>query len=254
VRRGGWLALDKRIAKYLPKNRPYSRVEAMFSIQLDYDQENSVTVSGYANLWGWDRKTVRSFLDEAGITIEYPRDTQKCRNQQGLIRLHKDEGLRTKPGHIRLIDSRQLQGELSITRTIPPLIRDITMDTTMKLNPKKQRRENPSAHSRLFSDWFCYAFQVIQGYPYLFEGGKDGKILASILKATAWKELVAKTCHFLTDENRFPKDKAPTLSFLKMKINDYPPDVGDKVEIFRELVILPPKGVMLEEWKPWAAE
>jgi hypothetical protein len=104
---------------------------------------------------------------------------------------------------------------------------------------------------RLFSDWFVYAFEIAQGQPYIFEGAKDAKLLSSMLKAISCKELVAKACHFLTDQDRFPKTKAPSISFLKSKINDYPPHINGKAEEYRLLGIIPPEGVTLEEWRPW---
>jgi hypothetical protein len=112
----------------------------------------------------------------------------------------------------------------------------------------------PPAESRLFSSWFCYAFEIIQGYPYNFEGGKDGKILTGMMKKNPCKELVAKACHFLTDENRFPKNKAPTLSFFAMKINDYPNHINGEAEHLRAIGIIPPDGIFLEDWQPWKAE
>lgn len=118
-------------------------------------------------------------------------------------------------------------------------------------NKKPLSAKTPPADSRLFSDWFCYAFEAVQGYPYTFEGGKDGKILAGMLKAWPCKELVAKACHFLTDNDRFPKTKAPTISFLKAKINDYPNHINGEAEEFRALGLIPPEGVTLEEWQPW---
>ncbi|BBA71730.1 hypothetical protein [Geobacter sulfurreducens] len=127
-------------------------------------------------------------------------------------------------------------------------------DRVMNENKKKNKTlpaKTPPANSRLFSDWFCYAFEIVQGYPYTFEGGKDGKLLSEMLKAWPCKELVAKACHFLTDEDRFPKAKAPTISFLKSKINDYPNHINGEAEEFRALGLIPPEGVTLEDWKPW---
>jgi len=105
--------------------------------------------------------------------------------------------------------------------------------------------------SKLFSDWFCYAFNLIQGYPYRFEGAKDGKCVNEMLKSISVKNLVAKCCHYLVDENRFPPSKAPTISFLRQRVNEYPDTPNDKLDYFREVGLLPPEGMTLEEWKPW---
>lgn len=120
--------------------------------------------------------------------------------------------------------------------------------------PRKIGKENGaplSPESRLFTDWFSFAFEKVQGYRYIFEGAKDGKILSGLLKNHTWKELVSKSCHFLTDRNRFPQNRAPSISFFATKINDYPPDVNGKAEDFRTMGLLPPEGIMLEDWRPW---
>lgn len=120
-----------------------------------------------------------------------------------------------------------------------------------KINKKPSPAKKPPADSRIFSDWFCYAFELCQGYRYTFEGGKDGKALAEMLSEWPWKGLVAKACHFLTDEDRFPKNKAPTLTFLKSKVNDYPDHIDGKADHFRDIGLIPPDGVLLEDWTPW---
>ena len=60
---GGWIPLDKRLIKYLPKDRPYTVVEAYFSLSYDVSVNKAYTINGYAQLWQWDRKKVRSFVE-----------------------------------------------------------------------------------------------------------------------------------------------------------------------------------------------
>ena len=130
----------------------------------------------------------------------------------------------------------------------------ISASTKETLTKEKESlpKKNPSAPTRLFSDWFSYAFEITQDYPYHFDGGKDGQHLAYMLKAMGDpKRLVAKACHFLADPDRFPKNKAPTISFLRSKFNEYPDHPGDKMDQFREMKLLPPDGMLLEEWQPW---
>ena len=68
---GNWVPLCKNAAQFLPKDRPYTKLEAIYSLQLDYDDNNDVTVNGYAKLWKWNRKTVRNFIDRNGFEIIY---------------------------------------------------------------------------------------------------------------------------------------------------------------------------------------
>jgi hypothetical protein len=69
----------------LPKNRPFSKVEAMYCLQVDYDKGKTITISGYASLWKWHRNTVTSFLKKAGIEIIYPKITKEKQNQNGVL-------------------------------------------------------------------------------------------------------------------------------------------------------------------------
>jgi DNA-binding transcriptional regulator YhcF (GntR family) len=112
---------------------------------------------------------------------------------------------------------------------------------SLKTLPKK-----PSAISRIFIDWFCYAYEVVQETAYIFEGGKDGKAIKDILTEQNWKQMIIRASFFLTDKKRFPPEKAPTLTFFRQKINDYP-DSGD-ISACREMGILPPEGVKFEDW------
>ena len=90
MKSGGWIPLDKGLATELPKDRPYTKIEASFSMQLDYDNDNEVTVSGYADLWQWSRAKVRRFMEKMGIKIRYPEDTNRIKNQKGRIKIIKN--------------------------------------------------------------------------------------------------------------------------------------------------------------------
>ncbi len=127
--------------------------------------------------------------------------------------------------------------------------------TTLDPKPYKKTLSGSAdpSDSRLFSNWFCWAFEVIEGDRYYFEGGKDGKLLAAMLKSVGLKELVCKACHFLADEKRFPPGR-PTLSFLKANINKYPGSANGKADQYRQMGILPPDGIQLEDWRPWGIQ
>jgi len=60
-----WVPLDQRLSAYLPKDRPYTRLEAMFSRQLDLYNETGFSIRGYAKLWQWSRKKVANFLNNS---------------------------------------------------------------------------------------------------------------------------------------------------------------------------------------------
>lgn len=108
--RGGWIPLCKALVSELPhrETRPFTKLEAMFSITVDVDNGAQVTVSGYASLWRWSEGKVRRFLDEIGATIKYPENTSKRQNQRGEIVMVMSERKRRDSGEIRLIDFKGL--------------------------------------------------------------------------------------------------------------------------------------------------
>jgi len=61
---GNWIPLSKALVKELPTNRPFSKYEAAYSIQVDFDNNHWVSVAGYAKRWGWSRKKVMTFLKD----------------------------------------------------------------------------------------------------------------------------------------------------------------------------------------------
>ena len=49
----------------LPRSRPYSEVEAMFSLSVDLDNGRKKSIREYARIWDWSRKRVSNFLKSA---------------------------------------------------------------------------------------------------------------------------------------------------------------------------------------------
>jgi len=108
MRYGNWLPISKGVLKLLPKDRPYTKIEALISIQNDYDQKKEVTINGYTNLWRWGKGKVYRFLNEIGVEIIYPEDTSKRQNQSGLINGLITDRSWQKNGLIRLIENKDL--------------------------------------------------------------------------------------------------------------------------------------------------
>jgi hypothetical protein len=251
---GPWIPISKELVSALPKTRPYTRLEAMYSLTVDYDNGEQATIKGYADLWRWSRGKVERFLAEVGAKIMYPEDTSQKQNQRGQIMIQMTSGTRADFRQIKMIDSKWLSHGVAASQADSEQTAGRAQGTTIYPypNPHKKHLSGPtqSADSRLFSDWFCWAFETVEGDRYHFEGGKDGKLLAAMLKSVGLKELVCKACHFLVDEKRFPPGR-PTLSLLKAAINKYPGHVNGKTEQYRQMGILPPDGIQLEDWRPW---
>jgi hypothetical protein len=154
MKSGGWVPLDKTLVKDLPKDRPYTKVEAVFSIQVDYDNNKPATISGYADLWTWTRGRVRNLLKELGAQIIYPEDTRKKQNQSGQIAIQITDRSRRKSGQIRLINSRGLQAEANRSRQKSGQISDRSPSTTRypDPNPNKFSSENVP-YDQVLASW-----------------------------------------------------------------------------------------------------
>jgi hypothetical protein len=130
---GNWLPISKGVLKLLPKDRPYTKIEALISIQNDYDRRKRVTINGYKNLWQWGKGKVYRFLKEIGVEIIYHRDTSKTQNQSGLINGLITDRSKEKNGLIRLIENKDLHGEADRYEKKSGLITDRSADRTINL-------------------------------------------------------------------------------------------------------------------------
>lgn len=135
---GKWVPLDKRLIKFLPKTRKYTEMEAAFSLSIDYDNQNDVTVSGYSTLWGWSRTKVNNFLDQMGVEIFYPDNTKNIQKQKGQIKKQKEDRKETEKRQIRFIDSKWLDESKNRKKTEKKQKENRSKNTTIdpSLNPK----------------------------------------------------------------------------------------------------------------------
>jgi hypothetical protein len=121
---------------------------------------------------------------------------------------------------------------------------------------KKKRSKNLSASAphALFVAWWCYAFSVVKDYSYIFQDGKDGKAVQTMLKQLGdVRLLVGRACIFLLTDDKFFQSNV-TLSFLMSQLNKIPPPKDVDWIRFRQEGLIPPEGVMLADWKPWEQE
>lgn len=155
---GHWIPISKGFLKALPHDREYTELEAAYSLQIDYDCKNKVTVTGYSNLWRWSKGKVYRFLDRMNIKILYPESTSKKRNQNGLITIHNPDLKRTNNGLItdlkqtnnrliRLIDNNNLQAIKDLKQTKNGLKTDLkqvtTIDTIIHNTNPKEKKDSP---------------------------------------------------------------------------------------------------------------
>lgn len=149
MRHGKWVPLDKALVRELPTDRPFTKLEAMFSVTVDYDNGTTASVAGMASRWGWNRKTVKRFLDQVGIEIVYQHDTEKRQNQRGQIRGQMRDRSEVKDGQIRFINfnciadnrdrSKEKEGQ------IRGRLQDITIDP---IDPDPKNTVEKNSNSR----------------------------------------------------------------------------------------------------------
>nr|WP_320050745.1 hypothetical protein [uncultured Desulfuromonas sp.] len=152
---GNWIPIDKGLLRYLPHNRPFTELEAAFSLQVDYDQGTPVSVAGYAAQWQWSRNKVYRFFKQLGVEIEYPDSTGKKQNQKGQIAIQIRGRSTTKRVQIRLIDSKDLDDEPNRCEEKRGQIRDRSRNTTKDPNP------NPKKQTPFFDEfWTLYPRKV----------------------------------------------------------------------------------------------
>jgi hypothetical protein len=109
----------------------------------------------------------------------------------------------------------------------------------------------PSGEHQTFIAWWSYAFERTQGKPYL-TSGKDFKPVKELLTTYGLKPLVIMACWFLTCQDAWLASKRD-ISMLKSQINRIPgpKNEGHNATAYRAAGIIPPEGVMLENWNFW---
>ncbi len=109
----------------------------------------------------------------------------------------------------------------------------------------------PTGDHQTFLAWWSYSFERAQGKPYLITG-KDFKPVKELLAAYGLKPLVITSCWFLTCQDDWLASKRD-ITMLKSQINRLPgpKDERHTAQAYRAAGIIPPEGMMFEEWHFW---
>ena len=140
MKNGNWIPISRFFTKHLPRDRPYTKLEAAYCLQLDYAAVKPVTISGYAKLWQWSIGKVYRFFEEMNVKIKYPEDTKNIQNQNGMITNMITERNRNDNGMIRLIENSYLQDETERNRNDNGMITERSRTATINtriINKKK---------------------------------------------------------------------------------------------------------------------
>jgi hypothetical protein len=119
------------------------------------------------------------------------------------------------------------------------------------LAPKKKRRVSvPKTDQSLFSSWWCMSFLNTEGFAYSFTA-KGAGIIANLLASVGdVRKLMLRACRFFITDDEFHRGKK-TLGMFSAEINKMPPVTNGELGQCRDLGILPPDGIKLEDWKFW---
>lgn len=88
---GNWVPIDKRAIKFIPDDRPFSELEALFSLQVAYDCNQRVSLSRFSKLWKWSKGRVKRFLEKVGLKIEYPGQKHAPKNGTLMVQLQNTD-------------------------------------------------------------------------------------------------------------------------------------------------------------------
>jgi len=138
--RGEWIGISRFIVSLFPTDRPYGEHEALISVQLDYDNDKTVSVSGYAAAWKWSRSKVRTFLKRYGLEIEYAglHSRQGLGKIKGHRTIQRQDNDRTSTGQVRFIDTKASRRPQDNDWTSTGQRQDNEQDTTINTNTKTE--------------------------------------------------------------------------------------------------------------------
>lgn len=114
-------------------------------MQVDYDVDNPVSLSGLAALWGWSRNKVTRFLRENGVEILY-LGGQKNRYQKGRVTIQVRDECGANDGRVRLVDSKGFLAAKDECETKKGRVLDECEDTTKDPNTDPKR-------NKTYPDW-----------------------------------------------------------------------------------------------------
>ncbi|MBK5276284.1 MAG: hypothetical protein JJE30_14715 [Desulfuromonadales bacterium] len=241
-----WVSVPKFLSSDLPTGRPFTRVEAAFSVALDLNNGKAGTLRGYAKIWQWTHPRVSRFLKE----IEVLDQVTKSNPTNVPLAFHQ----RSTDVPLEPFNNNELQQPAFHLRStdVPPAFRTIKNKNKKEsscVSPPSKRP--PSGDHQTFIFWWAYAYERTQGKPYL-TSGKDFKPVKELLTAYGLKPLVITACWFLTCQDEWLASKRD-ITMFKSQINRLPGAKDEKhnAGAYRAAGIIPPEGTLFENWHFW---
>ncbi len=203
---GNWVPIDKSLTKFLPFDREYSKIEAAYSLQIDFNNHSKASVSGYSKLWGWSRKRVRTFIKMMGADVIYPDG--KMSPGGGQVGLQVSDKLGTSSAQARLIDFNDLRVQRDKQGTSRGQVGDKQGNTTKIKNNIKTKKRESNREAIIFKASQKYIDFSLSFFKFISEkfGGKKKPAPKQI---SEWADVVSKLVRI--DNYDFDKEIRPAL-------------------------------------------
>lgn len=131
---GNWIAIHKLVKFWLPRDRPYTELEALISHTIDVDENKTYSVNGYSKLWQWSRSKVRNFLNSVRTQLGHHRDSHKynakTQKRQGIVLKLNNLHASSDTARTQLGQGKRHSLDTAMDTTINP--------NTNPLNPNKK--------------------------------------------------------------------------------------------------------------------
>ena len=87
---GNWIPLDKGLVYFLPRDRAYTILEAMYSYQVDLDNNDEKSEVAYSRIWSWSRSKVRRFVTDLKTGKRHSPDSRETGKRHEVFYKFKD--------------------------------------------------------------------------------------------------------------------------------------------------------------------
>lgn len=148
-----------------------------------------------------------------------------------------------------------------VTDDVPPMRRTVyteknvievkTLKDSYASSSTKHVSRIPSGDHQTFIAWWCFAYELTQGKPYHITG-KDFKLVKELLGTYNLKQLIHMCCWLLTTQDAWFLRKRSIGSLVNNDNNlPGPKDPAHNNAAYRTAGIIPPEGIMFENWRFW---
>lgn len=195
--------------------------------------------------------------------LQFAKELQKEKSDipyiQGLIEETREFITKKSAAGKKGMENRWLKNDMVITNDntdIAVLSTDITNDNTpvtrsSNRNKKEKIFRVPSGPHQFFIAWWVMAFEKVTNQKPSITG-RTGKQVQEMLGSVSLKHLICYSAIVLTSDDDFYQKAGRTLSVLQSQLDSFKSRRNEyDIEGWRELGLLPPAEIPIEDWKFW---